>query len=63
MACIGAGNTAIDVVTAARRLGAEIVYLIYRRSEREMSAFRYEYELAKKWRDEGDSDAVERLVA
>ncbi len=48
VACIGAGNTAIDVVTAARRLGAETVYLIYRRSEQEMSAFRYEYELAKK---------------
>ena len=27
VACIGAGNTAIDVVTAARRLGAEAVYL------------------------------------
>jgi dihydropyrimidine dehydrogenase (NAD+) subunit PreT len=48
VACIGAGNTAIDVVTAARRLGAEVVYLIYRRSEHEMSAFRYEYDLAKK---------------
>jgi glutamate synthase (NADPH/NADH) small chain len=48
VACIGAGNTAIDVVTAARRLGAETVYLIYRRSEKEMSAFPYEYELAKK---------------
>lgn len=48
VACIGAGNTAIDVVTAARRLGAEMVYLVYRRSEREMSAFRYEFELAKK---------------
>ena len=48
VACIGAGNTAIDVVTAARRLGAETVYLIYRRSEQEMPAFRYEYELAKK---------------
>jgi dihydropyrimidine dehydrogenase (NAD+) subunit PreT len=47
VACIGAGNTAIDVVTAARRLGAETVHLIYRRSEHEMSAFRYEYELAK----------------
>lgn len=48
VACIGAGNTAIDVVTAARRLGAETVYLIYRRGEHEMPAFRYEYELAKK---------------
>ncbi len=47
VACIGAGNTAIDAVTAARRLGAEPVYLIYRRSEQEMPAFKYEYELAK----------------
>ena len=47
VACIGAGNTAIDVVTAARRLGAEMVHLIYRRGEREMPAFRYEYDLAK----------------
>jgi glutamate synthase (NADPH/NADH) small chain len=48
VACIGAGNTAIDVVTAARRLGAEFVFLVYRRSEAEMPAFRYEYELAKR---------------
>jgi dihydropyrimidine dehydrogenase (NAD+) subunit PreT len=47
VACIGAGNTAIDVVTAAKRLGAETVHLIYRRGERDMSAFRYEYDLAK----------------
>jgi dihydropyrimidine dehydrogenase (NAD+) subunit PreT len=48
VACIGAGNTAIDVVTAARRLGAEAVVLVYRRSEQEMSAFHYEFDLAKK---------------
>jgi glutamate synthase (NADPH/NADH) small chain len=47
VACIGAGNTAIDVVTAARRLGAQTVYLIYRRGEPEMPAFAYEYQLAK----------------
>jgi dihydropyrimidine dehydrogenase (NAD+) subunit PreT len=47
VACIGAGNTAIDVVTAARRLGAEPVYLVYRRSEQEMPAFKYESELAR----------------
>jgi dihydropyrimidine dehydrogenase (NAD+) subunit PreT len=47
IACIGAGNTAIDVVTAAKRLGAEIVHLIYRRGEQDMPAFRYEYDLAK----------------
>jgi glutamate synthase (NADPH/NADH) small chain len=45
---IGGGNTAIDVVTAARRLGAEEVYMVYRRGPAEMSAFEYEYELAKK---------------
>jgi glutamate synthase (NADPH/NADH) small chain len=48
VACIGAGNTAIDVVTAARRLGAETVYIVYRRSEQEMSAFHYEFDLAKR---------------
>ena len=47
VACIGAGNTAIDVVTAAKRLGAELVHLVYRRGESDMPAFRYEYELAK----------------
>src|SRR5258708_18502540 len=47
VAVIGGGNTAIDVVTAARRLGAEEVYMVYRRSQAEMSAFDYEYELAK----------------
>jgi dihydropyrimidine dehydrogenase (NAD+) subunit PreT len=54
VAVIGAGNTAIDAVTQARRLGAERVILIYRRTEREMSAYQYEYELAKQ-------DAVEFL--
>lgn len=48
VAVAGGGNTAIDAVTAARRLGAEEVYMIYRRSPEEMSAFDYEYELAKK---------------
>jgi dihydropyrimidine dehydrogenase (NAD+) subunit PreT len=48
MVVIGAGNTGIDVVTAARRLGAERIAIVYRRSEREMSAFKYEYELARK---------------
>lgn len=47
VAVIGGGNTAIDVVTAARRLGADEVYMVYRRTPAEMSAFDYEYELAK----------------
>jgi dihydropyrimidine dehydrogenase (NAD+) subunit PreT len=44
---VGAGNTAIDAANAARRLGAETVYMLYRRGESEMSAFDFEYEHAK----------------
>ena len=44
---IGAGNTAIDVATAARRLGADRVTIAYRRGEDAMPAFAYEYGLAK----------------
>src|SRR5262249_48951136 len=44
---IGAGNTGIDVATAARRLGAKQVTIAYRRGEDAMPAFTYEYELAK----------------
>ena len=44
---VGAGNTAIDAASAAHRLGAETVYLLYRRGEREMTAFDFEYEHAK----------------
>jgi len=52
VAVIGAGNTAIDAVTEAKRLGAEHVMIIYRRSRNEMSAYEFEFELAK-------SDGVE----
>jgi glutamate synthase (NADPH/NADH) small chain len=45
---IGAGNTAIDCATIARRLGAERVTMIYRRSEMEMTAYAHEYEFVKK---------------
>src|SRR5581483_3592069 len=44
---LGAGNTAIDVATAAKRLGAERVTIAYRRGEATMPAFAYEYGLAK----------------
>src|SRR5258708_5785649 len=47
VAVIGAGNTAIDAATAARRLGAEEIHILYRRGENEMPAFEYEYEIAK----------------
>ncbi len=45
---IGAGNTAIDAVTQAKRLGAEKVVMVYRKTEKDISAYDYEYELAKK---------------
>jgi glutamate synthase (NADPH/NADH) small chain len=38
VAVIGGGNTAMDAVRTARRLGAEHAYLIYRRSRAEMPA-------------------------
>jgi dihydropyrimidine dehydrogenase (NAD+) subunit PreT len=44
---IGAGNTAIDAVTQAKRLGAEHAILIYRRTEKDAPAYDYELELAK----------------
>jgi len=44
---IGAGNTAVDVATQAVRLGAQAVTMVYRRTAADMTAFAYEYELAK----------------
>ena len=44
---VGAGNTAIDAATQAKRLGAERVTIVYRRGVEDMSAYEYEYELAK----------------
>ncbi|MCG8407020.1 MAG: NAD(P)-dependent oxidoreductase [Phycisphaerales bacterium] len=44
---IGGGNTAVDVATAAVRLGAKRVKIAYRRTNAEMPAFQYEYELSK----------------
>lgn len=47
MAVIGAGNTAIDATTCSVRLGAEQVGIIYRRTQKEMTAYDFEYEFAK----------------
>ncbi|MGZ4961636.1 MAG: NAD(P)-dependent oxidoreductase [Limisphaerales bacterium] len=47
VAVIGGGNTAIDAVTQAKRLGAEKAMLIYRRTQAEMSAYTFEQDLAK----------------
>ena len=48
VAVIGAGNTAVDAVTQAKRLGAEKVIMVYRRSETDAPAYDYEMELARK---------------
>jgi glutamate synthase (NADPH/NADH) small chain len=48
VAVIGAGNTAVDAVTQAKRLGAEKVIMVYRRTEHDASAYDYEMELARK---------------
>ena len=45
---IGAGNTAVDCATIAKRLGAELVTMVYRRTDREMSCYEHEYDFARK---------------
>jgi glutamate synthase (NADPH/NADH) small chain len=47
VAVIGGGNTAIDVAREAVRLGATDVRILYRRTEGEMPAFRFEVEGAR----------------
>jgi dihydropyrimidine dehydrogenase (NAD+) subunit PreT len=47
VAVLGGGNTAIDAVTQALRLGAERATVIYRRGPDDMSAYDFEQELAK----------------
>ncbi|MEZ4774043.1 MAG: NAD(P)-dependent oxidoreductase [Bacteroidia bacterium] len=44
---LGGGNTAMDAASEASRLGSEQVIIAYRRGKREMSAYSFEYELAK----------------
>jgi glutamate synthase (NADPH/NADH) small chain len=44
---IGAGNTAVDAVTQAKRLGAARVIMVYRRTEKDAPAYEYEMELAR----------------
>jgi len=45
---IGAGNTAVDCATIAKRLGAERVTMVYRRTDREMTCYEHEYEFARR---------------
>jgi len=44
---VGGGNTSIDCVTQAQRLGAESVTLVYRRGPEEMPAYKHEVQLAR----------------
>jgi glutamate synthase (NADPH/NADH) small chain len=44
---VGAGNTAIDAAIAAVRLGSTDVHIVYRRGPEQMSAFSFEYDLAR----------------
>ncbi len=47
VAVIGGGNTAVDVAVEAKRLGADVSLLLYRRTENEMPAYEHEVELAR----------------
>jgi dihydropyrimidine dehydrogenase (NAD+) subunit PreT len=47
VAVIGGGNTAIDAVTQAKRLGARDAVIIYRRTPDDMPAYEFEQELAR----------------
>lgn len=47
VAIVGGGNVAMDAARSAKRLGAENVFIIYRRSEEEMPARKEEVEHAK----------------
>ena len=44
---IGAGNTAVDCATVAKRMGARRVTIVYRRTDREMTAYPHEFQFAK----------------
>ncbi len=47
VAVVGGGNVAMDAARCAKRLGAENVYIVYRRSEAELPARKEEVEHAK----------------
>ncbi len=47
VAVVGGGNVAMDAARSAKRLGADVVYIVYRRSEAELPARREEVEHAK----------------
>ena len=56
IAVVGGGNVAMDAARCAKRLGAETVYIVYRRSEAELPARREEVEHAK------EEEIISRLL-
>ena len=56
VAVVGGGNVAMDAARSAKRLGAEKVYIIYRRTEAELPARAEEYHHAK------EEDIVMKLL-
>lgn len=46
VAVVGGGNVAMDAARSAKRMGADVVYIVYRRSEAELPARREEVEHA-----------------
>ena len=48
VAVVGGGNTAVDVAIEAKRLGADVSLMLYRRTEQEMPAYEHEVELARR---------------
>ncbi len=56
VAVVGGGNVAMDAARSAKRLGAENVYIVYRRSEAELPARLEEVEHAK------EEDIIFRLL-
>ncbi len=47
VAVVGCGNTAIDAVSQAKRLGASEAVIVYRRGAQDMPAYPHEYDIAK----------------
>lgn len=59
---IGGGNTAMDAASESARMGAEQVYLVYRRGKADMSAYEFEYDLAKSVGVKGVFNAIPKAI-
>ena len=66
VAVVGAGNVAMDSARTAKRLGAENVYIVYRRSEEECPArkeeIQHDYIVARKQNYANNGDIVVALI-